>query len=57
MFDEFAAFEAGAGAHERDEVGCVDGPPAEGHPQVLTIAPGPWLESERVPGLDHETAR
>ena len=27
-FNELAAFEAGPGADERDEVGCVDGAPA-----------------------------
>jgi hypothetical protein len=27
-FNEFAAFEAGSGADERDEVECVDGAPA-----------------------------
>ena len=29
-FDELAAFEAGAGADEGDEVGCVDRAPAGG---------------------------
>ncbi len=28
LFDELAVFEAGAGADEGDEVGCVDGAPA-----------------------------
>jgi hypothetical protein len=31
-FDELASFEAGAGADEGDEVGCVHGPPAGSGP-------------------------
>lgn len=47
-FDEFAAFEAGAGAYERDEVGCVDGAPAglwSGEP--LLVAATPFLDRRR----------
>src|SRR5438270_6051366 len=48
-FNELAAFEAGPGADERDEVGCVDGAPAflggvdqlecHGDPGVLGAGP------------------
>jgi hypothetical protein len=37
-FDELAVLEGGAGAHERDEVGCVDGAPAG-----LGVAWAAWM--------------
>lgn len=50
-FDEVAAFEAGSGADDGDEVGCVHGPPtlpgglheSEAHGQGGGAGPTPWV--------------
>jgi hypothetical protein len=49
-FDELAAFEAGPGADERDEVGCADGAPRSWAASISSNAmaippalePAPW---------------
>ena len=64
-FDEFAGLEAGSGADERDEVGCVHGAPAvlggfdelERHREAGRLRAGPFGDLRAVPyggegGLD-----